>query len=44
MVLGGILLLLLVVLASAYRSDISPESVNEKYLTPESQFVEVNGM
>jgi pimeloyl-ACP methyl ester carboxylesterase len=44
MVLGGILLLLLVVLASAYRSDISPESVNEKYLTPESQFIELNGM
>jgi len=44
MVLGGILLLLLVVLASAYRSDISPEAVNEKYLTPESQFIELNGM
>jgi pimeloyl-ACP methyl ester carboxylesterase len=44
MVLGGILLLLLVVLASAYRSDISPEAVNEKYLTPESQFIEVDGL
>jgi pimeloyl-ACP methyl ester carboxylesterase len=44
MVLGGILLLLLVVLASAYRTDISPEAVNEKYLTPESQFIELNGM
>jgi pimeloyl-ACP methyl ester carboxylesterase len=44
MVLGGILLLLLVVLASAYRSDLSAEAVNAKYLTPESKFIEVDGV
>ena len=44
MVLGGILLLLLVVLASAYRSDLSAEAVNAKYLTPESKFIEVDGI
>jgi pimeloyl-ACP methyl ester carboxylesterase len=44
MVLGGILILLVLVLIFSYRSDISPEAVNEKYLTPESQFIEVDGL
>lgn len=44
MVLGGILILLVLVLIFSYRSDISPEVVNEKYLTPESQFIEVDGL
>jgi len=44
MILGGILLLLLFVLASAYRSDLSAEAVNAKYLTPESKFIEVDGI
>lgn len=44
MVLGGILILLLVVLAFAYRSDLSAEAVNAKYLTPESKFIEVDGI
>lgn len=44
MFLGGILILLVLVLAFSYRSDLSSEAVNEKYLTPESQFIEVNGM
>lgn len=44
MVFGGMVILLLIALASAYRSDFSAEAVNEKYLTPESQFIEVAGM
>ncbi len=42
--LGGILILLVIGLAAAYRSDLSPEAVNDKYLTPESQFIEANGV
>ena len=44
LVLGGIVILLVIASASAYRSDLSTEAVNEKYLTPESQFIEVKGM
>lgn len=44
LVLVGIAILLVLVLISAYRGDFSPESVNEKYLTSESRFMEVNGM
>jgi pimeloyl-ACP methyl ester carboxylesterase len=44
MVLGGILILLVLVLIFSYRSDLSTEAVNEKYLTPESQFIEVDGL
>lgn len=42
--LVGILVLLGILLAVAYRSDLSSEAVNEKYLTPESQFIVVNGL
>ncbi|MDA0315173.1 MAG: alpha/beta hydrolase [Bacteroidetes bacterium] len=31
-------------LGSMYRRDISPEQVNTKYLTPESQFIDVAGI
>ena len=44
LILGGIVILLLIALASAYRSDLSAEAVNKKYLTPESQFIAVDGM
>lgn len=44
LVLVGIVILLVLVLISAYRGDLSPEAVNEKYLTAESRFMEVNGM
>jgi pimeloyl-ACP methyl ester carboxylesterase len=44
LVLGGILILLVICLAFTYRSDLSAAAVNEKYLTPESQFVELNGV
>lgn len=44
LVLFGILFLLVISLAFTYRSDLSVEAVNKKYLTPESQFVELNGM
>ncbi len=44
LVLGVILILLVIALASAYRSDLSAAAVNEKYLTAESQFVELNGV
>jgi len=40
----GIFVLLVVILAFAYRSDLSSESVNEKYLTSESRFIAVNGL
>ena len=43
-VLGVLLLLMVLFLASLYRSDISPDLVNAKYLTPESQFIEVGGI
>ena len=44
LVLGGMVILLVIALASAYRSDLSAEAVNAKYLTPESKFIEVDGM
>jgi pimeloyl-ACP methyl ester carboxylesterase len=44
LVIGGIIILLAIVLASAYRSDLPTEAVAKKYLTPESQFIELNGM
>lgn len=44
LVLVGIVILLGLVLVSAYRSDLSPEAVNEKYMTAESRFIEVKGM
>ena len=44
LVLVGIVILFVLVLISAYRGDLSPEAVNEKYLTAESRFMEVNGM
>ena len=43
-VLGVLLLLMVLFLASMYRRDISPEEVNANYLTPESQFIEVGGI
>lgn len=43
-VLGVLLLLVVLFLASLYRQDISPDEVNSKYLTPESQFIEVGGI
>lgn len=43
-VLGGLLLLIVLLLASLYRRDISPDQVNLKYLSPESQFIEVGGI
>lgn len=42
--LGGIFLLMVLFLASLYRQDISPDEVNLKYLSPESQFIEVGGI
>jgi pimeloyl-ACP methyl ester carboxylesterase len=36
--------LVVLFLASLYRQDISPDEVNSKYLTPESQFIEVGGI
>lgn len=44
LVLGGMVILLVIALASAYRSDLSAEAVNAKYLTPESKFIEVDGI
>jgi len=44
LVLGGMVILLVIALASAYRSDLSAEAVNAKYLTPESKFIEVDGV
>jgi pimeloyl-ACP methyl ester carboxylesterase len=44
LVLGGMVILLVIALASAYRSDLSAEAVNAKYLTPESKFIEVEGV
>ncbi len=44
LVLGGMVILLVIASASAYRSDLSTAAVNEKYLTLESQFIEVKGM
>jgi len=44
LVLGGMVSLLVIALASAYRSDLSAEAVNAKYLTPESKFIEVDGV
>ena len=43
-VLGVLLLLMVLILASLYRRDISPDQVNTKYITPESQFIEVEGI
>ena len=43
-VLGVLLLLVVLFLASLYRPDFSAEEVNAKYLTPESQFIEVGGI
>lgn len=43
-VFGVLLLLVVLFLASLYRQDISPDEVNSKYLTPESQFIEVGGI
>ncbi len=43
-VLGVLLLLMVLFLASLYRPDFSAEEVNAKYLTPESQFIEVGGI
>ena len=40
-VLGVLLLLMVLFLASLYRRDLSPDQVNTKYITPESQFIEV---
>ena len=42
--LGVLLLLVVLFLASLYRPDFSAEEVNAKYLTPESQFIEVGGI
>ena len=42
--LVGIFVLLVVVLAFAYRVDLSSEAVNKKYLTSESRFIAVNGL
>ena len=42
--LGVLLLLMVLFLASLYRPDFSAEEVNAKYLTPESQFIEVGGI
>ncbi len=44
LVLGGMVILLVIALASAYRSDLSAAAVNAKYLTPESKFIEVDGV
>ena len=44
LVLGGMVILLVIALASAYRSDLSAEAVIAKYLTPESKFIEVDGI
>jgi pimeloyl-ACP methyl ester carboxylesterase len=44
LVLGGMVILMVIALASAYRSDLSAEAVNAKYLTPESKFIEVDGV
>ena len=43
-VLGFLLLLVVLFLAALYRPDFSAEEVNAKYLTPESQFIEVGGI
>ncbi len=43
-VLGVLLLLVVLFLASMYRGDSSVEEVNANYLTPESQFIEVGGI
>ena len=43
-VLGVLLLLMGLILASLFRQDLSPDQVNTKYITPESQFIEVAGM
>jgi len=43
-VFGVLLLLVVLFLASLYRQDISPDEVNSKYLTLESQFIEVGGI
>ena len=43
-VLGVLLLLMVLFLASLYRRDLSPDQVNTKYITPESQFIEVEGI
>ena len=43
-ILGVLLLLVVLFLASLYRPDFSAEEVNAKYLTPESQFIEVGGI
>jgi pimeloyl-ACP methyl ester carboxylesterase len=43
-ILGVLLLLMVLFLISLYRPDFSTEEVNSKYLTKESQFIEVGGI
>lgn len=43
-ILGILLLLMVLFLISLYRPDFSTEEVNSKYLTKESQFIEVGGI